>query len=54
MISQVVLRNWKIEGFNDSGRIDPRISNFSAFSFNPSLKRMKEYRLFLNTFGGFS
>lgn len=54
MISQVILRSWNIQGANDSGRLDPVLSNFSAFSFNPSLKRMKEYRLFLNSFGGFS
>lgn len=28
------------------GIIDPKNNKFSAFSFNPSLKRMSEYRLF--------
>jgi len=46
MMAQVVLRDWGKATEGPEGKIDPKKTGFAAFSLNPSIKRMKEYRIF--------
>jgi hypothetical protein len=36
------------------GVISPSINEYSAVSFNPSLKKMETYKIFADKFGGYS
>jgi hypothetical protein len=51
-VAQVILRSWGKTNF--WGKLLPTRSEFTALSFNPSLKRVSIYNNFVKRFGDYS